>query len=144
MIRLIYTVAALALALGLAGKCSAQAVIGLHVGSAHERGGYNNANPGVYVRSESGWTVGGYLNSYKRGSAYVGKAWSTDRWHGLSAAIAVGGITGYPQNTVMPFAAPSVAWHAAGGTGARLAIIPRPNAKGSGVIHLMIETNWSK
>lgn len=37
--------------------------IGAHLGSWHSRPGYNNINPGLYVRDADGWTVGGYRNS---------------------------------------------------------------------------------
>lgn len=78
-------------------------VIGAHLVSAHSSPGLNNTNPGLYVRSESGFTFGAYENSISRTrfggnngsrriSTYAGWSWETDsrNW-----AITLGGVTGY-------------------------------------------------
>lgn len=78
-------------------------VIGAHLVSAHSSPGLNNTNPGLYVRTESGFTAGAYENSIsrtrlsgnngsRRTSTYAGWSWETDsrNW-----AITLGGVTGY-------------------------------------------------
>lgn len=48
-------------------------VVGFHIASHHAPAReYNNFNPGMYYRHDSGGTVGLYWNSYKRWSPYVG------------------------------------------------------------------------
>lgn len=56
-------------------SCSAQAAtFGVHLGSAHyPKGSYqNNFNPGMYVRTDDGITVGAYYNTLRRTSVYAG------------------------------------------------------------------------
>ncbi len=60
--------------------CLALAAIGLHLASIHSHTPtnkvygpeYNNNNPGVYVQTECGLTVGAYYNSLGRLSTHVG------------------------------------------------------------------------
>ena len=130
---------ALAIAATLGMSCQVRAAtIGLHLGSKHEAQGMNNVNPGVYVRDARGWTAGAYLNSVCRASLYVGRTWESPQWHGLSAAVTVGAVTGY-ERSVTALLVPSVAYSGAIGT-VRLGIVPRPPvAGGQGALHLMVE-----
>lgn len=76
-------------------------VVGLHVGTYHDNGPYENFNPGVYW-VHNNWTAGTYYNSVRTTSVYAGYTWN---WKTptlpvvdavtLTAAIA----TGYP-NTI--------------------------------------------
>jgi hypothetical protein len=117
---------------------SAQTV-GLHLVSAHQHGGLNGINPGIYARFDNGLTVGTYRNSYGRQSVYAADTFETDQVHGFSAALTVGAITGYPAAKVMPMLAPSVAYHF-GADAVRLALVPKPPSHGSSAaLHLMIE-----
>lgn len=111
---------------------------GLHVASVHEAEGMNNVNPGVYFRSAGGWTGGVYRNSIRRTSVYAGFTWSTSDWHGLSAAVTAGGVTGY-QGAVTVLLVPSVAY--TGELGAvRIGMVPRPPTRGGqAALHLMLE-----
>jgi hypothetical protein len=78
-------------------------VIGVHLFSAHSRDGMNNVNPGVFVRTPSGFTAGAYENSVS-GTRYAGAgeprristyaAWSFETSDGRFA-LTVGGATGY-------------------------------------------------
>jgi hypothetical protein len=141
---------------------SAQTV-GIHLVSAHQHGGLNNINPGVYARLDNGVTVGAYRNSYKRTSAYLGYTAETfaDR---VSLGLTVGAITGYqsisgPQfcpegnheapgfpcinegKRVQLMFVPSIAYHG-GEYAVRLGIIPRPSTKDIAAVHLMFERSF--
>ena len=125
----------------------AQPVVGVHVGSWHSEPGYNNANPGLHVRSAEGWTAGGYCNSESRSSlfpdapacrlsVYAGRTWQTEDWHGLRAGVTVAGVTGYQRAPVLPAAIPSVLI----GGHVRLLYAPKIEPKGTNVVSLVLET----
>lgn len=123
-----------ALALTFAPGASA-GTLGLHLGSHHMPAKhYNNTNPGLYYRTDEGWTAGIYRNSLSRTSAYAGYTW---KYGHLDVTTAV--VTGY-FHKVQPLLVPSVSlftWH---GVTPRVAYIPRVEKKiGSHVVHLMVE-----
>lgn len=101
----------------------------------HEDVKYNNLNPGVYWRDDSGLTIGGYWNSYRKPTAYVGWTWETPRWHDLSAAATVVLATGY-KDTLRPMILPSIAWDATKTVTPRLGFGP---SKGGAIFHLTLE-----
>lgn len=114
--------------------------VGVHLVSTHGDDGYNNTNPGIYVRFDNGFTVGSYLNSYKRQSTYVGYTLE-HRAETLSAAVTVGAVTGY-RKAVMPLLVPSVAYHI-GPNAVRVAYAPKPpQGGGSWCLHLMAERHF--
>ena len=93
--------------------------IGFHVGSWHSDAGYNNVNPGVYYKADSGLTIGGYCNSESRSkrfksadicevSAYVG--YTKD--YAVTNNLRIGGtaflVTGYQKAKIIPAAAASI------------------------------------
>jgi hypothetical protein len=109
---------------------------GLHVASVHipARSAYNNVNPGVYYRSDAGWTAGVYHNSLSKTSAYAGYTLQYGRF-GLTA----GGATGY-QHTVQALLVPSVTVFTLRGVTTRIAYVPRVEKRiESHVLHLMVE-----
>jgi hypothetical protein len=75
-------------------------VIGVHVGSQHfgsnkyaPPDGYNNFNPGLYVRWHNGLTAGFYRNSLYKPSVYAG--WTfTEPWLQMFS-LTVGFVSGY-------------------------------------------------
>lgn len=123
------------------------AVIGLHTYSAHldpalaansvpadcNGGRYNDANPGVYVRSRDGWQIGGYLNSHCRTTVYAGHAWEAPCWR-LHCAVGLFGAGGYPAGRVVPMVPVSARYEFV-----RLSYTPRVGNKASGVVHLSFE-----
>lgn len=118
---------------------SAQTV-GIHTVSVHEHHGFNNTNPGLYIRYDNGLTGGFYRNSYRRESAYIGYTMEA-RSGPVSAALTVGAVTGYPAASVMPLVVPSVAYHF-GSNAVRVGIIPRPPKTGAAAaLHLMFEAH---
>lgn len=121
----------------LASAAHAQTV-GLHLGSWHSEPGYNNANPGVYVRLENGLTAGAYRNSFRKTSVYAGWTWQADI-AGFRPAITAGLISGYRH----PFlVVPSIAAPEIGSVRLRVAYVPRLDPKGAHVIHLMAEKEF--
>lgn len=101
---------------------------------------FKNLNPGLYVRTESGLTLGAYRNSLARRSAYAGWTFATrdDRF-----AVTVGGVTGYPGwSPVAPLLVPSVRQDLGGGWSARLAYLHKPNEHGATGLHLMLERRF--
>jgi hypothetical protein len=114
--------------------------VGLHTISHHEHAGFNNSNPGLYIREDNGLTFGFYRNSYSRESVYLGYTTET-RSGAVSAALTVGAVTGYPAAKAIALVVPSVAYHF-GNNAVRVGIIPRPPKTGaSAALHLMIETH---
>ena len=113
--------------------------LGMHVATAHTRGGHQGFNPGVYLRQPSGFTAGLYRNSCSAASAHVGWTWQTadQRW-----ALTAGAVTGYPAAPLLPVLVPSVRIGLpAPGWDARLTLIPKPPRHGAGAgLHLSLET----
>lgn len=133
MARLFF-VAAL-LAAGAFAPPAAAGTIGVHLGSIHfPQRDFNNANPGLYYRSEAGWTAGAYRNSLRRTSAYAGHTWQWDR-----LALTAGGVTGYADK-LQPLLVPSFAFLRSERLSLRVAFIPRIEKRiESHVLHLMAE-----
>ena len=135
--RLRYLAPCIAFVALLAGATSTFAgTVGLHLASVHipARSAYNNVNPGVYYRSDAGWTAGVYHNSLSRASVYAGYTLEYGRF-GLTA----GGATGY-QQPVQALLVPSVALFTYQGVTTRIAYVPRVEKRiESHVLHLMVE-----
>ena len=120
------------------------AAIGLHLGSHHFSAapaghrGWNDSNPGVYARWSNGLTVGTLYNSERRQSAYAAYMLESSRWHGLSASVMAGAITGYTK-PIKPLASASVALDLSSRATLRLSYLPRSHPKSSAVVHLSVE-----
>lgn len=106
--------------------------IGLHLGTYHfdRAAGYNEVNPGVYLRGES-FTVGAYRNSERANSAYVA-------YRALAvgpASLHVGAVTGYKRAPVAPLAVAefAVSKHA------RVVLIPPSPQGDKGGVHFALE-----
>ncbi len=104
--------------------------LGVHLGTFHTTGTYNNINTGVYGRFNS-WTVGGYHNSIRKPSYYVAYTWEIPTPHVPlveSFAITAGGITGYESSLndsgVLPMLVPSAAFRITPKVLLRLSILP--------------------
>ena len=110
--------------------------IGVHIGSHHMPAkDYNNFNPGMYYRTDAGWTFGGYRNSLRRNTFYAAYTWT---FFGF-LDVTTGGATGYFAE-VQPMVVPSVALFTYQGITPRIAYIPQVEKKiGAHVLHLMVE-----
>lgn len=143
MLRYLIPLLAAAISAGFQPRAEAQelAAVGVHVGSWHSEPGFNNTNPGLYLRTVDGWTAGAYRNSISRTSVYAGWTDGTELASGVRAEVTVGGITGY-RIPLLPMAVPSVRFALGEHLGARLILIPRINPKlGAHVVSLAID--WS-
>ena len=86
--------------------------VGLHLASWHSEPGYENVNPGVFVRI-SGYQVGTYQNSVGKRTTYAGQAWEWPLYRSLRGTIFFGAATGYPAARVIPIGTVGLAWGAA-------------------------------
>lgn len=68
--------------------------VGLHLATAHTEGGLNAVNPGVYVRTASGWGAGAYRNSINRLSIHAGRQFDAGPF-----SLYVGLVSGYKLRT---------------------------------------------
>lgn len=116
----------------LAARPAQAQTLGLHVATWHDRSGYNNINPGVYVRTDSGFTAGAYRNSIRKPSVHAGYTWAKPTSFG-DISLTAGAVTGYDR-PLQPLLVPSIR---AGHT--RLTILPRADPKGAAGAHLSWE-----
>ncbi|API58533.1 hypothetical protein BSL82_03760 [Tardibacter chloracetimidivorans] len=72
--------------------------------SQEVRRSYNNANPGLYARCNSGIQVGGYYNSERNFTAYASYVKDLRIVGPVSAWGAVGLATGYERHRITPIA----------------------------------------
>lgn len=131
-----------ALAACFAASCTmapahAETRIGLHLGSYHASGDYNNFNPGVYVY-HNGWTAGTYYNSERHQSVYAGYTFEHPLVGPFSGGLTVGAITGYQRAAILPLVVPSVSLRVSPSVSARLSVIP-PVSGMPLVLHASIE-----
>jgi hypothetical protein len=139
-----------------------QLIVGLHIASAHfpEREIQSNDTPGIYARTNDGWTAGAVRNSYERWAIYAGKQFEPFK----HVSLAVGVISGYQHEdrpctsrekhehkwktcwtgvtsqAISPMLVPSVHYEVAKDATVRLNYMPRwskPNA--SEAINLAVE-----
>lgn len=129
----------------VAGPAKA-ATVGVHVGSWHSNPGYNNVNPGVMARADSGLTAGAYCNSESRSerfptaprcqlAAYAGYHRDWDLAPGLKVGLTGGVLTGYSRAQVLPFVVPSLLI----GDHVRLIYAPKVEPKGVQTVSLVLE-----
>lgn len=122
-----------ALAIFLAWPTQAETVVGVHMGSIHFSGSYNDVNPGLYVNHD-GYTAGVYYNSERHVSAYAGYTVGTGPidW-------TLGAITGYDRAKVLPLIAPSVKINFTDSVGGRLVLLPNPFKPKESALHFTLE-----
>jgi hypothetical protein len=140
IIYLVSFVGTIVFSLLFASPAHAQTTVGLHLATQHlehSTQDLQTLTPGVYLRTESGFTAGSFRNSYSRSSVYAGWTWQTDDGR---FALTAGAITGYSAAKVMPLVTPSVRFELAPGTYLRTAYVPKPLKHGhSSGLHLSIE-----
>ena len=137
----------LIIAAALCGATAASAqTIGAHVRSWHSAQGYNNVNPGLMVRTESGLTAGAYCNSESRSerfstakrcrlAAYLGQHADWALAPGLKVGLTGGALVGYSRAKVLPFIVPSLLI----GDHVRLIYAPKVEPKGVQTVSLVLE-----
>jgi len=133
----------LTIALSAIAMQAGATTIGAHLGSWHDRPGFNNTNPGLYVKLDNGVTAGYYRNSIRGNSAYLGHTSSVDLVGTVRAEATIGLITGYTVSKVMPFVIPSVSVEVFPTVRARLIFIPMVVKEiGANVFSLSIEKEF--
>lgn len=123
--------------------------LGMHLGSIHDRGDYNNVNPGLYVRS-GGWTGGIYRNSLRKTSIYGGYTFDYDTPSlplVKTVSLTVGVVSGYPNKIkgtkLSLMLAPSVKIPLTQETSLRLTVLPRFKAYNEATAyHFSIEKSF--
>ena len=123
--------------------------LGLHLGSVHDIGGYENNNVGVYARYD-GWTGGVFQNSVSKTSVYGAYTFEmqTPRVPFVdSVAVTVGLATGYTQKiqgTVLSaLIVPSAAVKIYKDVNLRVALIPAfEKVNRSTAVHFMVEMSF--
>lgn len=115
--------------------------LGLHLASVHSTPGWCDFNPGLYLRTDAGLTLGAYRNSECRASVYAGWTWEArrGRW---AAAVTAGAVTGYTSRPVLPLLVPSLAVDVADKTALRLTYIPKTEKAGAHALHLSVERRF--
>lgn len=130
---------ALALACSSAGAFEQPDVVGFHLATWHDKPGFCNFNPGLYLRWRSGLTIGTYDNSTCHQSFYAGRTWDWER-SPFVLSLTIAAVSGYPGGPVLG-AIPSVALPIPGrrDLSVRVAFIPRVEKRSANAIHLMLE-----
>jgi len=128
----------------MVASCLALSLL-LHVGSVHQRPGYNNVNPGLGVSCHVSDTVslssGFYYNSERKMSAYASAEYSVPLVAGFRAGVVAGVVTGYKLAPVVPTIA--LALHSPEMVGIRASVVMVPQTKwNSGVAHLVLSKRF--
>ena len=135
----------LALAACLGSQTHA-ATFGLHLGGIHfPNASYqNNMNPGMYVRTDDGFTLGAYYNTLRRTSIYAGYTYELGPF-GLMGGVITGykpkmieGVTYGQGKTLTPIAALSLRLPRFYGFAPMLMLVP-PFKSSPAVFHLAFE-----
>lgn len=122
------------------------ATLGVHVGSTHYPGGsyQNNFNPGVYLRTDDGITVGAYYNTLRRASVYAGYTYQYGPF-GLLGGVVTGyqpkvidGLIYGEGKTLTPMLALSLQLPDLGGFKPMVMLVP-PFQNSPAVLHLAFE-----
>lgn len=110
--------------------------VGIHAFSFHDKAGYKTFTPGIYCKTDSGWTAGALKNSEGRFGAYAGKTFETQS---KVFAVTVGGITGY-ESAVTPLVVPSLL---VPNTSVRLSWLSKvPKTNGASALHISYEVKF--
>ncbi len=128
-------------ALALFAATSANSTtIGLHLGSVHDKSGFNDTNPGVYLKTDEGYTVGTVYNSVNKQALYAGYTFSRNLGK-VEIAATVGGITGYSL-PVTPMIVPSVTVGITNNFSARVNFLAKVHKDGANALHFTIERKF--
>lgn len=123
--------------------------VGVHLTSWHSKPGYNNTNPGMYVRLSNGLVMGAYRNSLEKTSAYIGAHFDAALSEHVNAGLTVGVVNGYPGNKwrigrdVVPLFVPSLALDIGRSVSVRISLIPNvAGINDVSVVHLSLERRF--
>lgn len=126
-------------------NCLALAAIGLHLVSWHSHEGYSGVNPGVYVKSECGFTLGAFRNSERRLSVYGAYTYDPPKlpvWASAGIATGYGPQYGRPRGWTPVFIV-GLKTPQYEGYRLRVGYIPKLGEfNNTHVLHLMIEKEF--
>ena len=103
---------------------------------------YNNANPGIGYRTDNGWMVGYYDNSYNKTTIYAAKEWMFTEHLGIILGLG----SGYKFNTghnISPVGGINYKLPLTDTLGVDVIMLP-PIGKMSGVIHVAMSFKLNK
>ena len=111
-------------------------IVGVHTLTRHDPShGANDINPGVYLITDKGWTVGTYYNSHFRQTFYAG--YTTPEWYRFRLTASFNtGYNALPTATVVPTFR---LYTFDNGMTLRFAGGPKLEEKGQSIQHLLID-----
>lgn len=122
------------------------AIVGLHIATKHDKTGFCEFNPGLYIETSKGVTVGFYKNSECNTSGYAGYTFETRPYGPVRLGLMLGGVIGYNAFPVAPMVIPSVSVGFSGdrnkGWGVRASYLPKFGNMGSRAVHLSLEKRF--
>ena len=127
-----------ALILALAATVAQAQTVGLHLASIHDKPGFNNTNPGIYLKTESGFTLGAVVNSENNPAFYMGKTYTKPMSSG-DLSMTVGGIHGYKLAPIVPLVVPSLGVNCGEKTTCRISYLTQLHKNGANALHFSIE-----
>lgn len=122
------------------------AIVGLHIATKHDKTGFCEFNPGIYMETSKGVTLGVYKNSECNTSGYAGYTFETRPYGPVRLGLMLGGVIGYTAFPVAPMVIPSVSVDFSGnrntGWGMRAAYLPKFGNMGSRAVHFSLEKRF--
>ena len=129
------------LALFVSAMAQAQ-TLGIHLVSWHDKPGYNNDNPGLYLKTKEGYLIGTVKNSEGNQSYYAGRVFDYPLTRRVTGSLTVGVISGYKVSPIMPLVTPSISVRVNPIDSLRVSYLPRVNKSGSHALHLSFERRF--
>jgi hypothetical protein len=129
------------LTLFVSGLVNAQ-TLGLHLVSWHDKPGYNNTNPGLYLKTEKGYLLGTVKNSESTQSYYAGRVFDYPINPRVIGSLTVGIISGYKASPILPLVTPSISVRVNFIDSIRVSYLPKVNKHGSHALHLSLERRF--
>ena len=116
----------------------------VHAVSWHDRGHYNNANPGLAFHWPGGLEAGGYYNSVNRASWYAGFSVPVYDRHRLKLDVLMGVLSGYSHaSPLTPVLVPVVGYRFTPRNTVQVVFIPRLILPAN-IVHVMVETRLGR
>lgn len=119
-------------------NCGKILAVGLHLATWHSQDGYNDINPGGYIRLDCNIVAGAYHNSESNMSAYAAFAFEKPIGR-LTPFIVAGVVVGYENQPVAPLITPGVAVEVSEHVALRLAYLPGGIEKSPHGLHATLE-----
>lgn len=119
-------------------NCAKILAVGLHLGTMHSQDGYNDINPGAYIRTDCNIVAGAYYNSESNMSAYAGMVFEKPLGR-LAPFVVVGAVVGYESYPVAPLLTPGLGIKVSDRVAVRLVYLPGGIEKSPHGLHAALE-----